>query len=41
MAMQHGLEVGGERVAPPHFRLIMACVTACRGGAESCRAMAP
>ena len=33
MAMNHCLETGGEHVAPPHFRLMMACAEICRTSA--------
>ena len=34
MAMNHCLEVGGEHVAPQHFRLMMACAEICRTAAH-------
>jgi hypothetical protein len=34
MAMNHCLETGGEHVAPPHFRLMMACAEMCRTSAH-------
>lgn len=34
MAMNHCLEQGGEHVAPPHFRLMMACAEICRTSAH-------
>lgn len=34
MAMNHCLETGGEHVAPPHFRLMMACAEICRTSAH-------
>lgn len=34
MAMNHCLETGGEHVAPPHFRLMMACAEICRTAAH-------
>lgn len=34
MAMSHCLEVGGEHVAPKHFRLMMACAEICRTAAH-------
>ena len=34
MAMSHCLETGGEHVAPPHFRLMMACAEICRTAAH-------
>ncbi|KQW18131.1 ferredoxin [Afipia sp. Root123D2] len=34
MAMNHCLEAGGEHVAPPHFRLMMACAEMCRTSAH-------
>ena len=34
MAMNHCLEVGGEHVAPQHFRLMMACAEICRTSAH-------
>ena len=33
-AMHHCLEVGGEHVAPAHFRLMMACAEMCRACAH-------
>ena len=33
-AMHHCLEAGGEHVAPPHFRLMMACSEICRTSAH-------
>jgi hypothetical protein len=33
-AMSHCLEAGGEHVAPPHFRLMMACAEICRTSAH-------
>lgn len=33
-AMNHCLEAGGEHVAPPHFRLMMACAEVCRASAS-------
>lgn len=33
-AMNHCLEVGGEHVAPQHFRLMMACAEICRTAAH-------
>jgi hypothetical protein len=33
-AMNHCLEAGGEHVAPPHFRLMMACAEICRTSAH-------
>jgi hypothetical protein len=33
-AMHHCLEAGGEHVAPPHFRLMMACAEICRTAAH-------
>jgi hypothetical protein len=33
-AMTHCLEHGGEHVAPPHFRLMMACAEICRTSAH-------
>ena len=33
-AMHHCLEVGGEHVAPAHFRLMMACAEICRTSAH-------
>lgn len=33
-AMGHCLEVGGEHVAPPHFKLMMACAEICRTSAH-------
>jgi hypothetical protein len=33
-AMGHCLETGGEHVAPPHFRLMMACAEICRTAAH-------
>ena len=33
-AMHHCLEAGGEHVAPPHFRLMMACAEICRTSAH-------
>lgn len=33
-AMRHCLEAGGEHVAPPHFRLMMACAEICRTSAH-------
>jgi hypothetical protein len=33
MASQHCLIVGGEHVAPEHFRHMMACAEICRGAA--------
>jgi hypothetical protein len=33
-AMHHCLETGGEHVAPPHFRLMMACAEMCRTSAH-------
>jgi hypothetical protein len=32
--MGHCLEQGGSHVAPPHFRLMMACAEACRAAAH-------
>jgi hypothetical protein len=34
MASHHCLEVGGEHVAPPHFRLMLACAEICRTAAH-------
>ena len=34
MAMNHCLELGGEHVAPGHFRLMMACAEICRTAAH-------
>jgi hypothetical protein len=34
MAMQHCLEMGGEHVAPKHFRLMMPCGGICRTAAH-------
>ena len=33
-AMGHCLERGGEHVAPPHFRLMLACAEICRVSAH-------
>lgn len=33
-AMNRCLEAGGEHVAPPHFRLMMACSEMCRTAAH-------
>jgi hypothetical protein len=33
-AMHHCLETGGDHVAPPHFRLMMACAEICRTSAH-------
>ncbi len=33
-AMGHCLETGGAHVAPPHFRLMMACAEICRASAH-------
>lgn len=33
-AMGHCLETGGEHVAPPHFRLMLACAEICRTSAH-------
>jgi hypothetical protein len=33
-AMGHCLETGGKHVAPPHFRLMMACAEICRTAAH-------
>ena len=33
MASQHCLELGGEHVAPGHFRLMLACAEICRAAA--------
>jgi hypothetical protein len=33
-AMHHCLEAGREHVAPPHFRLMMACAEICRTSAH-------
>jgi len=33
-AMHHCLEAGGEHVAPPHFRLMLACAEICRTSAH-------
>lgn len=33
-AMNHCLEAGGKHVAPPHFRLMMACAEICRTSAH-------
>jgi hypothetical protein len=32
-ASLHCLELGGQHVAPPHFRLMLDCVEACRSAA--------
>jgi hypothetical protein len=32
-ASNHCLEMGGAHVAPPHFRLMLACAEVCRGAA--------
>lgn len=32
--MTHCLEKGGDHVAPPHFRLLMACAETCRTAAH-------
>lgn len=34
MAMTHCLEMGGEHVAPDHFRLMMDCADICRTSAD-------
>jgi len=34
MAMHHCLEAGGAHVAPPHFRLMLACAEICRVSAH-------
>jgi hypothetical protein len=34
MAMTHCLEIGGKHVAPPHFRIMMACAEICRTSAH-------
>ena len=34
MAMTHCLEMGGEHVAPPHFRMMIDCATICATAAD-------
>lgn len=34
MAMGHCLETGGHHVAPPHFRIMVACAEICRTAAH-------
>ena len=34
MAMNHCLEMGGEHIAPSHFRLMLACSEVCRTSAH-------
>src|ERR1700742_1025562 len=34
LAMTHCLEMGGEHVAPQHFRLMMDCATVCATAAD-------
>lgn len=34
MAMNHCLELGGEHVAPDHFKLMMACAEICQTSAD-------